>query len=130
MLWKFFSWLTKSKPRSTSRRIKRAYLFDDIAADFFRMPRDEQLEVLWFLSVGRRDARVILDFARPFDPVPQLIASREQAPLNCELWLYEIGCLIQEGRSYAVVAVFQHIFRDLDEARYYAGVAAECIEHD
>ena len=124
------SWF-KPKPRPIPPMPKCSY--DELTAEFFWLPREEQLQVLYYLGIEFDEQSIILASARPHPRVKHFMAnvanptnklSQAEKP-TAAMYLDRLKSLHCGGKSHFVEIIFQNIFRDKKEAIHYASKVAE-----
>lgn len=111
-----FGWLFGKKKRKPPKRL---YGHDELSAEFFAMWPVDQHVVLRALEVPKPAAT--LDYAKPTVGVRALTDWKrdQQAPMSSDRFLEELHNYLDAGRKDRVRAVFQQIFRDLEETEEY-----------
>jgi len=94
----------------------------EIAAEFFWLPKKEQLQVLYYLGVSWEEQGIILASSEPYKDVKEamrMMGEPEKA-MTAAIYLDRIKAIRASSRSYHVEAAFYNIFRDRTEAKHYA----------
>lgn len=113
-----FEWLFGSKKRKW-KVPERLYTHDELAAEFFAMWPSAQHVALRTIRVD--NPALVIENAKPTLNVKTLTQWKleEQAPMTADKFVVELRNLLEAGRKDRVIAVFQQIFRDLNEVDVY-----------
>ena len=115
-----FGWLFgKKKKQETKEEKIKLFDHDDLAAEFFSMYTVEQVIFLRDLGVIR--AGIVVEYAQPTLAVKVLAEwkSENQAPLTSYEFRRRMFDLVEAKNKPKIRAVFQQIFRDLEEVDSY-----------
>ncbi len=115
-------------PPSWFRKKKRAPVVApthghrEIAAEFFWLPKKEQLQVLYYLGVDWHEQHIVLSESDPYNDVKEAMVTMGEPEklMTSEMYLDRLKAIHLVGRGYHVEAAFHNIFRDRDEAKHYA----------
>ena len=119
MAWYWpFSWFSKSRSLPPAP----AHNHREIAAEYFFLPRKDQLQVLYYLGVGWTEQPIILASAYMHSDVKAVMEAMEEPAkkMTADIFLDRLKAIHLDGRGHHVEAAFQNIFRDRDEAKYYS----------
>ena len=112
------SWFQKPRPLPPAP----THGHREIAAEFFFLPRKEQLQVLYFLGVGWTEQPIILASVYVHNDVKAVMEVMEdpKKKMTADIYLDRLKAIHLDGRGYHVEAAFHNIFRDMEEAKYYS----------
>lgn len=126
--WLFGKKKKKQKAKHKKSVAKKVYDHVDLAADFFAMwPMDQ---IIFLKDLGVPKPGMAMEYARPHSSVTSMANWKRdnQPPIGAFELRRILIELIQDDADYKVRAVFQQIFRDLDEADLYLERLKEIAE--